>query len=302
LDHPQQDQSLRRILFESSAVPSDQPMLVTTSAVTSDYFHVLGMTLLRGRQFEIFDDENSPSVAIVNESMAQAYWPNDDAIGKRLKLSPRATSWTTVVGVVADARTESPTTARVPHLYASLYQLQGKHLAIFVKGRIETAALANAVREQVQSLNSALPVFGEETLSATVAASLAERRLSMELIASFALTALLLAALGIYGVTSYMVNERTQEIGLRIALGAQRRDVMRMVMRQGVRLAIAGAVLGMGGALLVSRAMAGLLIGVNGTDPLILSAAVLLLTAVAIAGCWIPARRAVRIDPISALG
>src|SRR5262249_7168831 len=144
LDHPQQDQTLRRILFEKGSVPADQWMLITMSAVSPDYFRVLGMTLLRGRQLEAFDNENAPSVAIVNQAMARTYWPNADPIGQRLKLSPRATVWTTVIGVVADARTESPSTANVPHLYASLYQLQGKHLAIFVKGRFETAALANA--------------------------------------------------------------------------------------------------------------------------------------------------------------
>jgi ABC-type transport system, involved in lipoprotein release, permease component len=150
-------------------------------------------------------------------------------------------------------------------------------------------------------VNSALPVFGESTLDDTVAASLAVRRLSMELIALFALTALLLASLGIYGVISYMVSERTHEIGVRLALGAQRADVMGMVLRQGLRLALTGAVAGMAGALVVSHMMSSLLYGVSPTDPLSFGVVAAVLTAVALVACYIPARRAVGVDPIVAL-
>jgi ABC-type antimicrobial peptide transport system permease subunit len=153
----------------------------------------------------------------------------------------------------------------------------------------------------VQSVNSALPVFGEATLDETVSASLAVRRLSMELIALFALTALLLASLGIYGVISYMVSERTHEIGVRLALGAQQADVMRMVLRQGVSLAIAGAGVGLVGALVVSHVMSGLLYGVSPTDPLTFGVVTGALTAVALSACYIPARRAILVDPIVAL-
>ena len=155
--------------------------------------------------------------------------------------------------------------------------------------------------DQVQAVNSALPVFGVTTLDETVSASLAVRRFSMELIALFALTALLLAALGIYGVVAYMVGERTHEIGVRLALGAQGADVMRMVMRHGARLAIAGTAFGLAGALIVSRAMTGLLVGVSPTDPATFALATAMLTVVAMAGCYIPARRALRVDPIVAL-
>jgi putative ABC transport system permease protein len=157
------------------------------------------------------------------------------------------------------------------------------------------------VREQVQSVNSALPVFGEATLDETVSASLAVRRFSMELIALFALTALLLASLGIYGVISYMVSERTHEIGVRLALGAQGTDVMGMVLSQGLRLALAGAGVGLAGALVVSHMMSSLLYGVGPTDPLTFGGVAAALTVVAIAACYIPARRAIRVDPIVAL-
>jgi putative ABC transport system permease protein len=287
-----------RVVFESRA--GEEPAFVTGAAVVPEYFRLLGIPLLRGRLLADVDNERSPLVAVINEAMARTYWPNEDPLGKRLKLSPRAPSWTTVVGVVADARTEARDRG-VPVVYASIYQRSTKHMAIFLRGRLTPATITRQVREQVQSVNSALPVFGEATLDETVSASLAVRRFSMELIALFALTALLLASLGIYGVISYMVSERTHEIGVRLALGAQGTDVMRMVLRQGLRLALAGAGVGLAGALVVSHMMSSLLYGVSPTDPLSFGVVAAALTAVAIAACYIPARRAIRVDPIVAL-
>ncbi|HTI64114.1 MAG TPA: ABC transporter permease, partial [Gemmatimonadaceae bacterium] len=301
LDHPQQDQTQFRVVVERGAAQADQPVFVDGSDVTPGYFHLLRMQLLRGRLLDEFDADQRPSVAVINETMARALWPNEDALGKRLKLSPRATVWTTVVGIVADARTESLATTGAPHLYASLYQVERKHLAIFLRGHVEPSTIARQIREQVQAVNSALPVFGVTTLGETVSASVAVRRFSMELIALFALTALFLAALGIYGVVAYMVGERTHEIGVRLALGAQPRDIVRTVMRHGVRLAIAGTGLGLAGALIVSRAMAGLLVGVRPTDVPTFGLASVVLTIVALAGCYLPARRATRVDPMVAL-
>jgi ABC-type antimicrobial peptide transport system permease subunit len=165
-------------------------------------------------------------------------------------------------------------------------------MAILLRGRFTPATITRQVREQVHSVNSALPVFGEATLDETVSASLAVRRFSMELIALFALTALLLASLGIYGVISYMVSERTHEIDVRLAFGAQRTDVLRMVLSQGLRLALAGAGVGLAGALVVSHAMSSLLYGVSPTDSLTFAVVAAALTAVALAACYIPARSA----------
>jgi putative ABC transport system permease protein len=302
LDHPQQDQTLFRVVPERNSASRDaQASFITGSEVTPTYFQLLRMSLLRGRLLDEFDTDEAPSVAVVNEAMARAYWPNEVALGKRLKLSPRASAWTTVVGVVANARTESLATASVPHIYTSLYQQQGKHLAIFLRGHLETGVIARAVRDAVQSVNSALPVFGVETLDETVSASLAVRRFSMELLALFALTAVFLAALGIYGVISYAVSEHTHEISVRLALGADRQAVMGMIIREGARLAMIGACVGLVGALVVSRAIAGLLVGVSPSDPLTLASATLVLTSAALAGCYFPARHAIRIDPILAL-
>jgi ABC-type antimicrobial peptide transport system permease subunit len=206
-----------------------------------------------------------------------------------------------VVGVVADARTESLAEASVPQLYLSLYQRRAKDLAIFVRGRLDTAAIPVELREQVQSVNPELPVFGARTLDEMVSASLSERRFSMEMVALFALTALLLAGLGIYGVISYMVSERAHEIGIRVALGAERRNILQMVLGQGFGLAIAGAAVGLVGALIVSHLMAGLLYGVRPTDPPTFMGVALLLIGVALLACYIPARHAMRVDPLVAL-
>lgn len=301
LDHRQRDLTLFPLIFEGRGTQSNQPPMVNGSIVTPEYFHLLGMTLLRGRLFNDLDNETTPEVAVINEAMAKTYWPNEDPLGKRVKLSTRASSWTTVVGILADARTESLENPKVPQIYASLYQKEEKHLAIFLRGNLNTAAIPEEVREQVQSVNPELPVFGAETLTQALSVSLSVRRFSMEVIALFALTALLLAGLGIYGVISYAVTERTHEIGIQLALGAQRGKIMQMVLRQGLGLAIIGAAVGLGGALVVSRLMSGLLYGVRPTDPVTFIGVTTVLTAVALAACYIPARRAIRVNPIVAL-
>jgi putative ABC transport system permease protein len=233
--------------------------------------------------------------------MARKFWPETDPLGQHVKLSRSATSWTTVVGVVADARTESLKDTGVPAIYASAYQKPTKHLAIFLRGCLDAAATAEQVREQVQLVDATLPVFGAQMLQDTVAASLAERRFSMQLVGLFAATALLLACLGMYGVISYIVGERTREIGIRLALGAERRTIVGMVIGQSMPPILAGAAIGTACALGVSRLMAGLLYGVRPTDPATFSTVPIVLVAVASLACYIPARRATRIDPMITL-
>ncbi|HEY6147715.1 MAG TPA: ABC transporter permease, partial [Thermoanaerobaculia bacterium] len=263
LDHAQRDLNQRLVIFEKAGIRGTEPSFVDTSLVTPEYFHLLGMTLLRGRTFTDFDGDKAPPVAVVNEAMARTYWPGEDPLGKHLKLSPTAPTWTTVIGIVADARTESLAQARVPQIFASLYQVPEKHLAIFLRGHLDAAAIPGQVLEQVQSVDSRLPVFGARTLDETVSASLAERRFAMEMVALFALTALLLAGLGIYGVISHGVSERTREIGIRLALGADRKSIVRMVLRQGMGLALAGAAVGLVCSLIGSLWIAKLLYGVG---------------------------------------
>jgi len=299
------DRTQSRLVLEGREIQSKQPPLVETSSVTPDYFHLLGVTLQRGRLFGEMDNETAPAVAVINEAFARTYWPSGDPLGERLKLSPADSSWTTVVGVIADARTESLVESSVPQIYTSLYQVPSegasKELAIFLRGRLDPAATPVELREQVQAVNPELPVFGAQTLNDALSASLSERRFSMEMVGLFAMTALLLAGLGIYGVISYIVSERTHEIGIRLALGAQSRNILRMVLREGLGLAIAGTAVGLVCALIVSRLMAGLLYGVRPTDPLTFAGVAILLVGVSLLACYIPARRAMRVDPIVAL-
>jgi predicted permease len=303
------DESLRNLKLISEGqflftlegdIQNDQPSVVERSSVTPEYFHLLGIPLLRGRLFNDLDNDKAPQVTVVNEAFARAYWPNENPLGKRFKRNRAEAPWITVVGVIANARTQSVTQDGVPQIYLDLYQTGGKRLAIFLRGHL-AAAVPAQVREQVQSVDPTLPVSGGQTLKETVSASLAERRFSMEMIALFALTALLLAGLGIYGVISYMVSERTHEIGIRIALGAERRSILQMVLRQGLGLAIAGAAVGLIGALIVSHLMAGLLYGVRPTDPMTFAGVTVLLLSVAVLACYFPARRALRVDPLVAL-
>lgn len=286
------------LTIEGRDAQSGEPAVVERSSVTADYFHILGIPLLRGRLFSELDDDQTPQVAVINEAFARTYWPSQNPIGARFKKTAANSPWITVVGLIANARTESLAEANVPKIYLNLYQTGGKRLAIFLRGRLDTAAIPEEVREQVQAVDSTLPVFGAQTLDEALSASLAERRFSMEMVALFALTALLLAGLGIYGVVSYMVSEQIHEIGIRLALGAQNWSILRMVLRQGLGLTLAGAAVGLVCALIVSRLMAGLLYGVRPTDPLTFAGVALLLIGVAVLACYIPARRAIRVDPM----
>src|SRR5882724_6559842 len=289
------------LTVEEHDVQGDHSTVVERSSVSPDYFHLLEIPLMRGRLFNEPDYDNTPPVAVINQVMAQTYWPNEDALGKRFKAVKAGSPWITVVGVIANARTQSLAQAEVPQAYLDLYQTGAKRLAILLRGHFHTAAIADEVREQVQSVDPTLPVYGAQALDETVSASLSQRRFSMELVGLFALTALLLAGLGIYGVISYVVSERTHEIGIRLALGAQRRNILHIVLRHGLGLAIAGAAVGLICALIVSRLMADLLYGVRPRDPLTFGGVALLLISVALLACYIPARRAIRVDPLVAL-
>jgi putative ABC transport system permease protein len=305
------DQSLRDLklisegqfffALEGQDVHGDHTAVVDRSSVSQNYFHVLELPLLRGRFFNDMDTDKTQQVAVINEAFAQTYWPGQDPLGKRFQSTRAESPWITVVGVIANARTESLAVASVPQVYLDIYQTGAKRLAILLRGQLDVAATAEQVREQVQSVDPALPISGAQTLRETVSTSLAARRFSMQIVALFALTALLLAGLGIYGVISYMVSERTHEIGIRLTLGAQRRNVLRIVLGQGLTLALAGAAVGLAAALIVSEFMAGLLYGVRPTDPLTFAGVTILLIGVALLACYLPARRAVRVDPLIAL-
>jgi predicted permease len=306
LGHGKDDLNMSPLIREGQDVQSSQPPLIDTSFVSPEYFHLLGMTLLRGRLFVDQDLENTPSIAVINQAAARMYWPGkdgkgEDPVGKRVRLRAEKPDWTTIVGVIADARTESLADAAIPQVYLDIYQRWAKDLAFFLRGSVDPAAIAAQVRTQIQSVDPELPVFRAETLEDVLSSSLSVRRFSMEMVALFAGTALLLAGLGIYGTISFLVHEQSREIAIRLALGAQKHDILRMVLRQGLTLAGAGAGAGLVGALIVSHLMAGLLYGVSPYDLSTLAGVTAVLTAVAIAASYVPALRAMRLDPITTL-
>jgi len=287
----------------------NQAPVIDSPIVSPEYFHLLGIPLLRGRLFSDEDVEVTPRVAVINQTAARTWWPNQDPLGKRVRLrlnsrevlSSAEPPWTTIVGVIADARTESLADAAIPQIYRSVYQHPAKDLAIILRGQLDPAAISEQMRKQIQSIDAELPVFHAETLDDVRTASLSVRRFSMEMVAFFAATALLLAGLGIYGTISYVVNEQRREIAIRLALGAQRSAILKMVLRRGLALAAAGIGLGVAGALIVSHLMNGLLYGVSSTDLPTFAGVTLVLTSVALAASYIPALRAMRLDPITAL-
>jgi predicted permease len=297
------------LIREGIETRDNQAPVIDSPIVSPEYFHLLGMPLLRGRLFRDQDREDTPQVAVVNQAAARTWWPNQDPLGKRVRLrldtreslSSAEPAWTMIVGVVADARTESLADGAIPQLYRSVYQRPAKDLAIFLRGQLDPSIISAQMREQVQSIDSKLPVFHAETLDDLLSTSLSVRRFSMEMVAFFAVTALLLAGLGIYGTISYVVNEQRREIAIRLALGAQRGSILKMVLRRGLVLAAAGTGLGVAGALLVSHLMAGLLFGVSPNDPTTFAGVTLVLTTVALAASYIPALRAMRLDPTTTL-
>jgi putative ABC transport system permease protein len=297
LGHGREDLNASPLIREGHETRRNQAPLIDTSIVSPEYFHLLGMTLLRGRLFSNQDVEQTPPIAVINEAAAHTYWPGQEPIGKHIKLNPDKPAWTTIIGIIANARTESLADAGTPQVYLAIYQHPAKDLAIFLRGQIDPGAVPAQVRSQVQSVDAELPVFHPQTLDEVLSASLSVRRFSMQLVALFAAAALLLAGLGIYGTISYLVNEQTREIAIRLALGARRGNILNMVLRQGLGLAAVGAGAGLAGALIVSHLMARLLYGVSPTDLPTFVGVALVLTFVALAASCIPALRAMRLDP-----
>ncbi|MBI1790346.1 MAG: ABC transporter permease, partial [Acidobacteria bacterium] len=271
---------------------------------STDYLPVLGVTLREGRFFTADDRAGSRQVVIVNEFLAKRFWPGQSALGKRLKADGTGPEdpWRTIVGVVADLNERGFELPQKYAVYAPLSQWRdwrGSFLA--VRTEAEPAGLSSAVREVIWSVDRDQPVALIRTMDSILDQSLENRRLQMQLIGAFAALALALASVGLYGVLSYGVAQRTQEIGVRIALGASPAGVARLIAGQGARLAALGTALGGGAALALTRAFRALLFGIAPEDPRTYAAVAVLLMAVAAGACWLPARRAARVDPMVAL-
>jgi putative ABC transport system permease protein len=279
-------------------------LLVGLHPVSAGYFNALGIKLIKGRAFTERDDENAPPVAIVNETMAKNLWPGEDAIGKHLTFGPTDTPnfrWSEIVGVVADVKHDGLQVASGMHAYGSQLQAAWPFQTIALRSQLDPASLLASARQAIQSVDPNQPVFDAKSMSAIVGESLATRRLILTLFSLFAAVALVLAAVGIYGVIAYSVTQRTHEIGVRVALGAQGGDILRLVLKQGIVLAATGVAIGLAAAFAVTRLMATLLFEVRANDPLTFGLIALALVAVALAACYVPARRAMKVDPMVAL-
>ena len=270
---------------------------------SAGYFAAMGIPVLRGRTFDRSDHPNSPPAALISESMAGKYWPDENPIGQTIQFGNMDGDLRLlhVVGVVGDVHDRGVDAATSPTVYAnSLQRPPSSSMSVVVRAQVAPAALVTSMRQVVRSLDSQLPV-NFKTLDQVFASSLDQRRFSLVIFGVFGCVALLLAAMGIYGVTSYAVAQRTQEIGIRIALGARMSDVLKLVLGSGMSLVLIGAALGVAGAFAATRVMSNLLFGVAPTDFATFTAVVVVLLVVALVACYIPARRATKVDPLEAL-
>jgi putative ABC transport system permease protein len=271
--------------------------------VSSDYFRTIGVPLIAGRFFNSDDRQDTQPVVLVNRAMAERYWPGASAVGKRFTFSsqPNERDWFTVVGVVGDVKDFPHSPAAAPAFYWATMQQTPRQIILAVRSSADPLNLVEAVRNEVRALDKDLPLADAQTLETIAATAVAGRRFTLWLVGFFALTAMALAAIGIYSVLSYLVAQRTHEIGLRMALGAQLGDVLKLVVRQGMTPVLTGLAMGITAAIALTRLIKGLLFEVSATDPLAFAMAAALLALVSLLACYVPARRATKVDPMVAL-
>jgi putative ABC transport system permease protein len=283
----------------------DENVSVDYQVVSPNYFQTLGIPLLRGRAFTDDDAAGKPNVAIISDAMARKYFPGEEPLSKRIAFGDqsKADSWRTIVGVVGNVRQESMEDEPFPTAFTP-YRQDHESLAraaIVLRTDSDPSALAAALRREIAAIDPRQPVSHVETMEELLSASMTRPRFVTLLLGVLASVALALATLGVYALLSYTVTERTREIGIRMALGAQRRDVFKMVIGQGAALALVGVAVGLACAFALTRVMSSLLFGVTATDPLTFAGVALVVTCVALVACYLPARRATKVDPMIAL-
>ncbi len=293
----------QNVTVEGSARPEPERVRFRRDEITGEFFETVGTPILRGRTFSAADSANAPKVAIVNEMMARRLWPGQHAIGRRFKLGPPDANspWFAVVGVVGNMRRQGPEHEPIPQMFESLAQNPGRLVTLLVRTSADSARMMAAVQAAARQVEKDAPVYGVMTLDARLGRFYEQRRFQTSLLLAFALVALLLAAVGIYGLIRYSVATRMREISIRIAVGAQRGHIFRMILREGLRLSLMGLALGLVGAAWLGRLLSGLVFGITAADPATFVAVSALLSAVAVAACYLPARRAARINPVAAL-
>jgi predicted permease len=290
------------LVIEDRPVESLQDLRAERIRISPDYFKVLQSTLLRGRSFTEADEDGKPLVAVIDESTAHEFWPTQDPLGRRMRFRRDPTKpWTTVVGMVKDIKSDGLDIDGVPHIYVSTYQDSSKNLGLVLRTSLPATLLEPQIRHEIQSIDPDVPVFNVSSMNDVLDRSLASHRFSADLVGAFAGLAVLLASIGIYGLLAYMVGQRSREIGIRMALGAQRDDILRMFLRKGVALVGVGIVAGLVVSASTASMMASLLYGVRPHDPAVFLIVPLLLFAVAVLASYLPARRATKVDPMIAL-
>jgi len=271
------------------------------SIVGHNYFETMNTPIVQGRAFTERDNENAPRVVIVNETMARRYWPSQNPIGKRLRLGGEQSQWLEVAGVAQDGKYITLGEPPTDYFFLPFWQNYDGRMTLIAHTKGDAESVIASIRREVKALDEQLPVYGVRDAPEFLDIILSGPKSIAATVSGFGLLALLLAAIGLYGVMSYAVAERTREIGVRVALGAEPRDLRLMVLRQGLRLSLGGVALGLAGAFGLARLLRSLLYDLSATDPLTFGAVALSLIVVALLACWIPARRATKVDPMVAL-
>jgi putative ABC transport system permease protein len=289
----------RGVEFEGYQPQQNEDTETNTNVVGLNFFSTMGIPFVAGRDFNAQDREGSPNVVIVNEEVARRYY-GGNAIGKRLEMGSEKGS-IEIVGVVRNAKYRNLREQPLPFIYIPLGQEHQAGMTLMVRAAGDPAALTGSLRNEIRALNKDVPVFSVQTMTERIGGQLAADRMIAVLLSIFGGGALLLAAIGIYGVMGYSVAQRTREIGVRIALGAEQRDILKLIIGQGMLLVLIGAGIGLALAFALTRVVKSLLFGVSATDPLTFTVVVLVLVGVALLACYLPARRATKIDPLVAL-
>jgi predicted permease len=295
-----------RFTIETLAAESERAPVAEIAGISPDYFPLLKTPLMRGRTFTEGDDSKGQRVAIVNETLARKYWPDGNAVGQHIRLggvlstSPNI-QWMTIVGVAGDIKSDGLDAPIPPRIYLPVNQSPSYGMVVYLRSSADPGALGDSLRREVQSIDPSIPVFGVATMDELVAKYLEQRRFALELLGVFAAVALLLASIGIYGVMAYTFSQRTNEIGIRMAMGAQRGDILKIAVSEGAMVIVFGVAGGWAGSFVLTRFLQTLLFNVKPTDPITFAAISGLLATVALAACFVPARRATQVDPLVAL-
>jgi len=290
------------LAVEDRPVESSQGLRAEVILVSPGYFEVMRTPLIRGRLFAENDEAGKEQVAIIDEATAQHYWGDRDPLGRRVRLGQNANApWLSIAGIVKDVKHDGLDLDGVPHIYAPMYQRQGRVFSIVVRTSLSASVLEPQIRHEVQSVDPGLPLFNVRSMREVLDDSLAPRRFSSTMVGGFAAVALLLASLGIYGLLAYMVGQKSHEIGVRIALGAQPSDILTLFLHRGMLLSGTGILAGLVLAAMAAPMLSSLLYGVRPLDPAVFLSVPLLFLLVAFLATAVPARRALRVDPIAAL-